>query len=206
MGCCALVAASEFNARHFLARDFDYVVAVDGGLAHLEKAGCSADFILGDFDSLGWVPEGSNVEAHPVHKDKSDLELALDFVLEHGFDEVAAYGALGGRLDHSVANLQMCARFAEVGVRLTLIGLDSAVRILVGPGKFEFPQLDAGTVSVFSATDESLGVTERGLEYSLENARLTNRTTLGLSNELIGQPASVSIEQGTLYIFYPVVL
>ncbi len=207
MGTCALVAVCEFNAGHFKAHhgagEFDFVVAVDGGYEHLLAVGCVPDYVLGDFDSLGYVPQGEHVEVHPAHKDKSDLELALDFALEKGFDELVIYGALGGRLDHTVAALQMCARFAEQGMGLTLVGADSAVRILVGPGRFDLPLRDAGTVSVFSAVDESIGVTEWGMEYPLDNARLRNRTTLGLSNELLGVPAGVSVEEGTLYVFYP---
>ena len=203
---CALVAASDFNAEDFRKRDargaFDCVVAVDAGFAHLEAIGRAADYALGDFDSLGYVPEGDNVEVHSTHKDKSDLELALDFARERGFGEVVIYGGLGGRLDHTLAALQTCARFAEKGMGVSFVGLDFAVRILVGPDEFSIPA-SHGTVSVFSAVDESRGVTERGMEYPLENAALANRTTLGLSNELVGQPASVSVDQGALFIFHP---
>ena len=203
---CVLVAASEFNAEDFRKRDargaFDCVVAVDGGFAHLEAIGRAPDHALGDFDSLGYVPEADSVEVHPAHKDKSDLELALDFAHEQGFGEVVIYGGLGGRLDHTLAALQMSARFAEEGMGVSFVGVDFAVRILVGPGEFSIPALH-GTVSVFSAVDESFGVTERGMEYPLENATVANRTTLGLSNELVGQPAGVSVRRGTLFIFHP---
>jgi len=203
---CALVAASDFNGRHFAeqrsAGAFGAVIAVDGGYAHVEGAGCAPDAVIGDFDSLGYVPVGGAVVQHPTHKDASDLELALDYAAEQGYGHAIVYGALGGRLDHSVANLQMCARFAEQGMGVQLVGVDCVVDILVGPGTLDLPA-SRGTVSVFSAVDESRGVTERGMEYPLENATLTNRTTLGLSNELIGQPASVSVEQGTLFIFQP---
>ena len=84
-----------------------------------------------------------------------------------------------------------------------LVGVDCIVKILVGPGCFELPLLDEGTVSVFSAVEESWGVTEVGLEYPLDDAKLTNRTTLGLSNELVGRPASVFVDAGTLFVFYP---
>lgn len=207
MKTCALVAASDFNAADFKAREaggqFDFVIAVDGGYSHLRNLGVVPDYVLGDFDSLGYVPEGENVESHPVHKDKSDLELALDLVGEHGFESAVIYGALGRRLDHTVANLQMCARFAEAGLAIELVGAENVVSILAGPGKLELPALARGTVSVFSAVDESRGVTEWGLEYPLENATLTNRTTLGLSNELVGRPAGVSVESGSLYVFHP---
>lgn len=201
MGTCCLVATSDFNAQDFARRSFDFVIAVDGGFTHLEAVGCVPDVCIGDFDSLGYVPKGMRAIEHPTHKDKSDLELALDYAAEKSFERVVVYGALGGRLDHSVANLQMCARFAEAGMDVELVGVDCAVSILVGPGTLELPALQ-GTVSVFSAVDESRGVTEKGMEYSLDNATLTNRTTLGLSNELVGQPATVSVETGTLLIFH----
>ena len=204
---CALVAASDFNVGNFRVCDaagaFDCVVAVDAGFAQLESIHRVPDFVLGDFDSLGFVPKGANVAVHPSHKDESDLELALCYVEEKGFERVVVYGALGGRLDHTVAALQSCARYAEGGMEVSLVGAETAVHILAGPGTFEIPTIEAGTVSVFSATDVSLGVTELGMEYPLENACLTNRTALGLSNELVGKPASVSVERGTLYIFHP---
>ena len=205
MKTCALVAAADFNAEDFSKRwgagEFDCIVAVDGGFAYLQAIGCIPDIVLGDFDSLGYTPEGGNVISHPTHKDKSDLELAFDFVHERGFENAAVYGAVGGRLDHTVANLQMCARFAEQGMNVSLVGLDNVVSILVGPGMLQIPAASSGTVSVFSARDESYGVTESGMEYPLENAILSNRTTLGLSNELVGRPATVSVEQGTLFVF-----
>ena len=182
---------------------FDYIIAVDGGFAHLQVAGCVPQYVLGDFDSLGYVPEGANVEVYPAHKDKSDLELALDRILAEGFSEVVVYGALGGRLDHTLASLQTCARFAEQGLGVSLVGPDFQVRIVVGPAKLSLPVCKRGTVSVFSATDESTGVSEWGMEYPLEDARLTNRTTLGLSNELKGEPAGVAVRQGTLYVLHP---
>ena len=97
----------------------------------------------------------------------------------------------------------MCARFAEAGVDVALVDADSVVRIVVGPATCELPALESGTVSVFSATPCAKGVVERGLEYPLDGVELTNRTTLGLSNELIGQTASVSVEEGTLYVICP---
>jgi len=204
---CALVAASDFNAEHFSecasAGEFDFVMAVDGGFAHLQAIDFAPDYVMGDFDSLGYVPVGANVEVHPAHKDKSDLELALDYVAERAYGRVVIYGALGGRLDHTMAALQMCARFAEAGMEVTLVDSGCAVRILVGPALFMLPLRESGTVSVFSATDVSTDVSEWGMEYPLEHARLTNRTTLGLSNELKGEPAGITLNAGTLYVFYP---
>ena len=207
MTTCALVAACDFNADDFLSRDakgaFDCVYAVDAGFAALEGIGRKPDVVLGDFDSLGYVPKADLVEEHPVHKDKSDLELSFDRAASEGFGQVYVYGAIGGRLDHTVANLQMASRFAEGGMQVAFISPECVIRILVGPAEYELPLLERGTVSVFSAVDCSYGVTEKGMEYPLRDAMLSNRTSLGLSNELVGKPASVSVGKGTLYIFHP---
>ena len=207
MMTCALVATCDFNADHFATCDaagvFSRVYAADAGYAHLQDIGRVPDVVLGDFDSLGYVPDFPDIEVHPSHKDESDLELAFDRMKADGVNAVYVYGAIGGRLDHTIANLQMAARFAEEGMQVTFIAPDCAIRILVGPGSYELPRLERGTVSVFSATDRSVGVTELGMEYPLEDAVLTNRTTLGLSNEIIGKPVTVSVEKGTLYVFQP---
>lgn len=102
---CALVGAASFDADHFSAEHFDKAIAVDGGFSSLCAIGVTPDFALGDFDSLGHVPQGVPIERHPVMKDDSDTALALEWALAHGMREVVVYGALGGRLDHTLATL-----------------------------------------------------------------------------------------------------
>ena len=201
MTTCALVGAVEFNAADFQARqaagEFDFVIAVDAGFAHLEAIGVAPDMAVGDFDSLGYVPKARRVSRHPVKKDKSDMELAMEKAVAWDHDELVIYGALGARLDHTLANLQLFARFSERDVYVTAIGDTYAVRLLTG-----LP-VTQGTVSVFSANDTARGVIERGMAYSLDDEPLSNRTSRGLSNELTGEEATVAVEQGTLYVFYP---
>ncbi len=204
MTCCALVGASEFNAAHFAELDaqgvFDYVIAVDGGFSHLEALGRKPDMALGDFDSLGYMPKGMRVAKFSSKKDKSDMELAFERARGLRHDEVYVYGALGGRLDHTLANLQLCAKFCEQGFYVNMVGAAELVMFVSGPDLVELPARDEGLISVFSLSDVSKGVFERGLAYELDDADLTNRTTQGLSNEFIGEPAVVGVESGTLAI------
>ena len=207
---CALVGACEFNSKHFTSccnnGMFDTIVAVDGGFKHLQNIDVSPSIAIGDFDSLGFVPKGVECIKHPCKKDKSDMELALDWACAEGFDAFYIYGAVGGRLDHTLANLQLFAKFSEIGNSVTAICETCAIRTLTGAGTFTIPaNITAGTVSVFAAGDKAVGVCESGLEYSLNNATLTNRTSLGLSNELVGKRSTISVEKGTLYIFYPAI-
>ena len=207
MATCALVATIDFNAEDFLARhaagEFDFIIAVDGGFAHLEAIDVVPDMAVGDFDSLGYVPKCRRVSRFPVKKDKSDMELALEKAVAWDQDELVVYGALGGRLDHTLANLQLFARFSEQGAYVTAVADSYAVRLLTGPDVFELPPFESGTVSVFAASDRAEGVIERGMAYALDDELLSNRTSRGLSNELTGEPALVGVESGTLYVFYP---
>lgn len=203
----ALVGASDFNAGEFARLDahdaFSCVIAVDGGFAALEEAGRKPDMALGDFDSLGYVPRGIRTVRFSSHKDESDMELALKRAKSDGADEVIVFGALGRRLDHTLANLQLFAKFSEAGLRVTAIGQDEAIVFVTGPDAFEAPARESGTVSVFAMNDACVGVFERGLEWELDDVTLTNRTSLGLSNELIGEAVMIGAESGTLAIFYP---
>ncbi len=207
MKTCALVGSSQFNAAHFQELDaagvFDYVIAVDGGFASLEAIGRKPDMALGDFDSLGYVPKGLRVAQFSSHKDKSDMELALDRARSMHYDEVYVYGGLGRRLDHTLANLQLFALFSEKGLFVTAVDEATSVVFITGPDTFEMPAVEAGTVSVFSMNDRAEGVFERGLAYELDDAVLTNRTSLGLSNELIGEAVMIGVEKGTIAIFLP---
>lgn len=203
----ALVGASDFNAAYFACRAdagaFDVVIAADGGYASLAAEGRMPDLAIGDFDSLGSVPDDVPVKVFPAEKDASDMELALEEALAGGADAVEVYGALGGCLDHTLANLLLLASFAERGLAVAAVGEAERVIFLVGPGELVLPAADEGIVSVFSLSDVSTGVVEEGLKYGLDGVALTNRTSWGLSNELIGAAARISVESGTLVVFLP---
>lgn len=233
MATYAVVCASAFAAEDFATRwaagAFDRVVAVDSGLVHVQTAGVAPDVVLGDFDSLGYVP--GNALVHPAIKDKSDLELALDWVCEEGATDVVVYGCLGGRMDHTLAALQDLAALAERGVRVRAVDVVSgdagcanerrsravmlevvagprvlSLAVLTGAEPEVVPDLGAptyGSVSVFAATDCVESVTEHGMFYPLEDARLTNRTSLGLSNELVEPAGSIEVGEGTVFALYP---
>ena len=214
----AVVAAAGFNDVDFLSRKesgcFDAVIAVDAGLRHMQGCDVSADFVIGDFDSLGYEPTHPNVIRHSPIKDARDLELALDFAVERGAQAIFAYGCLSGRLDHTLAALQNLAAVSEQGLKVVAIaegvqddkaGFEDgmAVAFLSGPAALDLPAADHAGVSVFSLSERCTGVTEEGMFYPLENAELTNRTSLGLSNQLIGVPASVRVLSGTVCVMCP---
>ena len=94
----------------------DYLIGADGGTMHCLALGRRPDVVVGDLDSLsgGVVAElraaGVEIEEHPVAKDKTDLDLAIDRAIRDGADAVLLVGALGGRLDQTLSNLLLLAR------------------------------------------------------------------------------------------------
>lgn len=179
------------------------VIAADGGLARALALGIRPDVILGDFDSLGYVPEGENVLRYPVRKDDTDSMLAIYLGLERGCEEFFLYGALDGpRLDHAVANMQALWYLAEQGASGFLLGKDSAATVIKN-GSLRFPAGAQGLVSVFCLGEKAEGVSLRGLAYPLREGELSGCMPLGVSNQFTGQAAEISVRAGSLLLIVP---
>ena len=205
MSTFALVGPVSPNLTHFSQHDFDEVVAVDGGYQHLVDAGLTCDFCVGDFDSLGYVPADVPQVRLPTHKDQTDTEEALCYCMSKGADEVYVNGTLGGRIDHTLAFLQLLGEFGARGLRVTAIGDDQAIIPLWGEGRRQVvvkgePQ---GTFSLLALSDVVAGVWEEGVEYELEDAQLFNACPLGISNEFLGKPARIALSRGSALLFVP---
>lgn len=105
MKTCHIFCAAEFEGLLERPAPGDWILAADGGLRHLQALALEPTGILGDFDSLGYTPQGPQVDRFPVEKDDTDSMLAVKAGLRAGFRRFLLYGALDGpRLDHTVAN------------------------------------------------------------------------------------------------------
>jgi thiamine pyrophosphokinase len=177
----------------------DLVIAADGGYAHLH--GIHADLVVGDFDSLGYVPAGESVVRHPAEKDDTDTMLAARIGLSRGYRAFVLLGGVGGRLDHTLANIQTLAFLRENGARAALRGEEETITFLQDES-LRFRAGLSGIVSVFSYGATAAGVYERGLAYALTDATLTDTNPLGVSNAFTGEIAEVSVRSGRLVVLY----
>lgn len=204
MGRCLIFCAGGFEKLALDIEKDDYILAADGGLAHVRKLGIKPNGILGDFDSLGYVPEDAQV--FPVEKDDTDSMLAVRKGLELGYKEFILYGALDGpRLDHTIANIQTLLFLENHGARGTLVGLRYLITT-VKDGTLQLPKAQSGIVSVFCMGVPAQGVSIRGLQYELEEGTLESGFPLGVSNHFVGKDASISVKHGTLVVMYDVEL
>ena len=200
MGKCVIFCAAEFDCLTAPLDREDFVIAADGGLRHTKNLGITPDAVLGDFDSLGFTPEGANV--FPVEKDDTDAMLAVRLGLARGYREFLLYGSLDGpRLDHTVANFQTLQFLADNGAFGYLVGKSTLVTV-VKDGSITFPAGTEGTISVFCMGREAVGVDLEGLYYPLRDGTLTPGFPLGVSNHFTGAPAAISVKEGNLLVLW----
>ena len=185
----------------------DLVIAADGGAASLDRIGRRPDRLIGDLDSVEvsladrLADAGVVVERHPLDKDASDTELAVEAALAAGATEVVLLGAFGGeRLDHELANLLLLADPSLAGHDIRAARSATQVRALHGGRGLELRGKVGDTVSLLPVGGDATGVTTDGLRWPLAGATLRSGRSRGLSNEVVGTPASVRIEGGTLLL------
>lgn len=200
MASCVVFCAGGFDRLITTPAETDYIIAADGGYRHTEALGLQPTAVLGDFDSLGYVPKGA--ELFPVEKDDTDAMLAARHGLALGYRHFLFYGALdGARLDHTVANFQTLQFLADRKATGYLVGLSQIVTV-VQNGTLRFPKGFTGNVSVFCLGTPAKGVTLQGLHYSLEQGVLTPDFPLGVSNSFVGEKSAVQVEEGSLFVIY----
>ena len=180
-------------------RDYGFVVACDRGWLHAQRMGIRPGLILGDFDSAP-VPEGDiPVEIHPRQKDDTDTMLAMKKTLAQDCGEITVACAFGGRLDHTLANIQTAAWLAERGMTVRLAGADAEAAVFPS-GTLRFPRREGRSLSLFSLSDRCEGVRIRGTKYEGQGLTLTNAIPLGVSNVWTTEEAEITVKTGILLV------
>ena len=193
---CVIFCSADCSALLKPTQPEDYIIAADGGLRHTEHFGLSPHVVLGDFDSLGYIP--GQAEVHPVKKDDTDAMLAVRHGVDLGYKEFWLYGCLDGpRLDHTIANFQLLQFLAEHGARGYLIG-ETYIATVISKETLRFPAANTGILSLFCLGPDARGVILKNLQYPMENGCLTSGFPLGVSNHFIGKQASVSVTDGSI--------
>ncbi len=202
MKTCHIFCAAGFSGLLERPDEADVILAADGGLRHTQALRLKPHAILGDFDSLGYVPGGENVQQHPVEKDDTDAMLAARLGLQEGCDRFLFYGAMDGpRLDHTVANFQTLAFLATQGAFGYLVG-ETYLAAVFAPGEVCFPGGAEGIISLFCLGLTVTGLDIEGLHYPLSGGSLRADHPLGVSNHFTGRPARLCWQTGQLLVLW----
>ena len=178
----------------------DYIICADGGILIAEQNGVIPDMVLGDLDSVEAVNKKYNFIKHPKEKDDTDTLLCIKYGMEKGFKDFVIIGGIGGRLDHTIANLQTLAFAKENGVNARVLSKDAFCIMIADGEKLELKKAENCYLSVFSYSDVCEGICIKGTKYELSDAQLKNTFPLGVSNEFKDEKAEISITKGKLLI------
>ena len=196
---CYIFGAGSYYSLSRRPAPGDTVIAADGGWRVCREEGIVPDLLLGDFDSLHTVPDFAHIRRVPVEKDDTDMMLAIKEGLARGETEFHLYGGMGGRTDHTIANLQGLLYLAERGAQGWLYG-DRERFTAIRNGEIDLPAREKGIVSVFCMGADAQGVTIEGGQYTVHDAVLTASFPLGVSNHFVGNPVRVAVTRGSLLI------
>lgn len=184
---------------HFSFLEDDYIICADGGYRYAKAEGICPDIVIGDFDSMADEPVDSQVIRLQTEKDDTDTLVCLNHGIEKGFDTFVILGGLGGRLDHTIANLQVISH-----------AIDKKKSIWIIDGKNRATMIDSGSlilekeedvkVSLFSFTEVCVGVNISGVKYPLRDHLLSQSFPLGISNEFVEDQAQIGVLAGKLLI------
>ncbi|MCD7846646.1 MAG: thiamine diphosphokinase [Oscillospiraceae bacterium] len=192
-----IFGAGETVPLRAVPEDGDFVIAADGGMKFLEAIGIKPSLIIGDFDSSS-EPDSGDVIKLPVEKDDTDSVFAVRYCLEHGFKEIHIYGGTGGRIDHTIANIQILSYISEHGARGYLYSPEMVMTVIHDNLTIE----PTGIFSVFSLSGISHGVYIEGGFYEMQNGEISSSFPIGVSNHSIGKPVTVTAHDGTLLIMW----
>ena len=196
---CVIVSGGEFSPAEGI-RANDFVIACDRGYTYCERLGLRPDLLISDFDSYsGPVAEDVPTDRFASEKDDTDTMLAVRYAIENGFREILLCCALGGRLDHLIANLQSLVFAQKHGLHAKLTDRDTEM-LTLRTGTISLPRKDGWSLSVFAADGPCRGVSIRGAKYPLEDAEILPSFPIGVSNQWAADAAEIEVKDGILLI------
>lgn len=206
-GKCIVIGAGDLTMGEITPGEDDYCIAVDGGLSYCGILNVEPDKIIGDFDSLSegerealfllkeQIPD--RIIELPPEKDETDMLAALKYGLKLGYQDFRIYAGTGGRLDHTLANIQCLLYLKNHGATGYLMDGTGMVLVLQNEAVHFRKELE-GYLSLFSLGKIAKGVTIQGMKYPLNDYTVTNDFPIGISNEFIGEESCISVSDGEL--------
>ena len=195
---CVILSAMDFDySRLSKLHPDDLLICADNGYRHAVLLELRPELIIGDFDSLVGEISDIPVLEYDCDKDDTDTLLAVKYGMERGYRSFLIYGALGGRLDHTLASLQTLAYIHKNGGECELIGAEERV-IYIENTTVKLPK--QGRYISVVADSPTAKVTLKGLKFPLEDIQLTNTLPLGVSNQFAEDKCEITVKDGSAFI------
>ncbi len=206
-GNCILIGAGDLTISQIPIQENDLCIAVDGGYEYCKLLEIVPDYILGDFDSIS-EKEAQNVAEIakemkdrviilPMEKDDTDMLAAIKLGLSEGYQSFRIYAGMGGRVEHTLANIQCLLYLKEHNAVGYL--MDGTGMILVAKEEvISFQDTLEGYLSLFSMGEEAV-VSIENMKYLLQEQKITNSFPIGISNEFLpGKKGKITVHKGAV--------
>lgn len=197
---------SNYNILQKYVNQSEYIICADGGMNHLLKIGVLPDIIVGDLDSINntskrIIKENNiQVEKYPTMKDMTDNEIALRVVKNRSPKRVAFFGVLGSRWDHSIANILLLKKLEESNITAYIVNRNNRIRYGVENVEIEIYKTNYKYLSIIPISDSGVNVSLLNFAYPLDKHQIDFTSTLGISNEIIGNKGKIKIHSGEAII------
>ncbi len=196
---CYIYGAGAYDPNYPTPHPRELVIGADGGYKTLKERGITPDVIVGDFDSLGYIPDEDAVMVLPKEKDVTDLWAAVEVGIKRKCNTFVLLCATGGRPDHTYANYQLLYHLAKEGFTGYLMGDGYTATVLIGGSRVS---VRSPGFSLFAPVGVAEGVEIQNAKYPLTDATLTPDFPLGVSNETVGGEATISLKSGALLVMW----
>lgn len=184
---------------------YDYIICSDGGANHAYNMNIVPDYIIGDLDSINksiidyYKNKNVNFEKFPIKKDETDTELCIQLSQKLKAKEIDLIGALGGRIDHTIANINLLYYIRKRGIKPKIISEKEEIYIAIDEEVIIDGEI-GNTISILPIKNDAKGVTLKKLEYSLENDDIEFSTPLGISNVMTDINCNIKVNEGSIII------
>lgn len=186
------------------SENVDFVLCADGGANYAIKASVKPDLVVGDLDSIDLDVlnrlKSQNIQLikFPSKKDNTDTELALNYLIEKGYDEIILTGVIGSRIDHTLANMMLLYRLLKLGIKGKIINHKNTIYIT--DSSLTLKKKEGTFVSVIPVVGTSANVTLKGFEYELNNRIYETSSTLGISNIIAEDEGHIELKDGVCFV------
>ncbi|WP_455538444.1 thiamine diphosphokinase [Terrisporobacter sp.] len=182
-------------------KNYDYIIGADGGCNHLYKMNIIPNYIIGDLDSIDkdivyyYKNKNINLKKYPREKDETDSQICINLAKDLNCSEVDFYGALGGRIDHTIANIGLMHYSRKMNIKPKIISEKEEV-IIIKNEEIILKGNKGDTISIIPIMKDANNVTLKKLKYKLDNSKIGYLSSLGVSNEMLEDECIIKIEDG----------
>lgn len=178
----------------------DVIIAADVAFENAMKEGIKPDIIIGDFDhgKVSNFPRDVKIITVPCEKDDTDTMLCIKEAISRNVDEILIIGGIGGRLDHTIANIQSLAYCENNNVKCKIT--DGKNEAFITSSNIEISNKNGYYLSIFAYGGKCSGLSIKGTKYEVNDVDIDENFPLGVSNEIIKEKATISINNGRLLI------